>query len=191
MKNNPSGVKKGIPIKNHVVLENDGLMVTESTFVDREVGVVAKRNYKAGEILFLVKGPIVSQPSKYSFSLSIDEHIEPERPDGLPDFGHYTNHSCDPTALVRAVRKENEAPYIEVIARKDINTGEELTFDYASLEYEVTIAGKECKCKSGVCRGKIHGFKDLPADIVEKYKREGLLPDHLLLIQEVSSKKKR
>ena len=160
--------------------ETDGLVVKESTFVPGELGVITKRDYKKGELLFKVEGPIQPHPTKYSFSYSLTQHIEPQREDGVSDFGHYLNHSCDPDVIVRPVH-DDTAPYIAVIARRDITAGEELAFDYASLEYEVTIpADAVCKCGSPLCRGAICGFKDLPSDIVEKYKAEGLIPDYLL-----------
>ena len=76
------------------------------------------------------------------------------------------------------------------MARQNIKTGEELTFDYASLEYEVTIANSVCKCNTSRCRGKIYGFKDLPDNIIEEYKKEDLIQNYLLQIYERGKKKK-
>lgn len=163
-----------------IILETDRFIIAKSTFVDQELGVIAKKNIPAGEVLFVVSGPILNAPTKYSFAVGVNEHIEPTTADNKTNFGHYMNHSCDPTAFVQLVREENQDPVIKVIARRDIVVGDELTFDYASLEYEVTCNGKICKCNASVCRGKICGFKDLSQDIIEKYKKEGMLPDHLL-----------
>lgn len=164
---------------SNIILETDRFGVAKSTFVDQELGIIAKKDIPAGQILFVVNGPILNAPTKYSFAIGINQHIEPMTGDSQADFGHYMNHSCDPTAFIQIIRKENQDPFIQVIARRNIKAGDELTFDYASLEYEVTCSGKICKCNTPLCRGKIHGFKDLPKDIIEKYKKEGIIPAHL------------
>lgn len=62
------------------------------------------------------------------------------------------NHSCQPNAGIKG--------QIILIARRNINVGEEICFDY-----ETTESGKndglpfECKCQSKKCRGKITGGK--------------------------------
>jgi hypothetical protein len=133
-------------------------------------------------MLFKVEGPIQSEPTKYSFAVALDKHIEPQRADGVSDFGHYMNHSCDPNVIVRPVTPLSGAPHIAVIARREINAGEEIAFDYASLEYEVTISNTDCKCNSFLCRKTIQGFRDLPRRIADRYEKEGLIPKYLLQI---------
>ncbi len=163
------------------ILETDSLAVTSSKSKDRGLGVFAKHSFRAGELLFEVRGPIMARGTKYSLSVGFGQHIEPKTEDGKDDFGHYMNHSCDPNAFVKVVAS-SKTPYIEIRARRNIKKGEELTFDYASSEYEVTINGVSCRCDTKLCRGKIHGFKDLPKDIFDQYKKEGIIPDHLTSI---------
>lgn len=160
--------------------ETKKLAVKDSTFLKKELGVIAKQDFKKGEVLFTVDGPIRSKPTKYSFSVDLDKHIEPQKSNGAFNFGRYLNHSCNPNTIIRVVRNNGRTPYIKVIARKNIKTGEELAFDYASLEYETAVVNHICKCGTVRCRGKIHGFKDLPTHIVKKYRREKIIPDHLL-----------
>lgn len=157
--------------------ESDTLAVRRSSFLRRELGVFAKCAFGGGEVLFTVKGPIIPRPTVYSFSVGLDRHIDPRREDGSYDFGHYINHSCDPNTFTRIV--DGDHPFIEVIARRNIKAGEELTFDYASLERE-TVTKTKCKCLKGNCRGSIHGYKDLPDDIAKRYREEGMIPKHLL-----------
>lgn len=176
MRRKPSGVR--LP-------ETENLKVKESTFVKGELGVSTKRAYRKGELLFKVEGPIRPYPTKYSFSVALDQHIEPQREDGVSDFGHYLNHSCNPNVIARPMGAGTETPYIEVIARHDIRAGEEMAFDYASLEYEVTVANAACKCSALTCRRVIHGFKNLPTDVVEKYMAEGMVPDYLLQLHKI------
>lgn len=162
--------------------ETDTLVVDKSKFLTNEFGVITKKQYKKNEIIFIVSGPIHSKPTKYSFSIDLNRHIEPISNDGSFGFGHYLNHSCNPNTKIRLAQKNTENPYLEVVARKRIESGEELTFDYASLEYDLTVANSLCKCKTLQCRGKIQGFKDLSFDIVNKYKKEGIIADYLFRI---------
>ncbi len=168
-------------ISGTILPETNTLVVRNSNFLKNQLGVVTKKDFKKGELLFLVTGPIQKKRTKYSFAIDLDRNIEPVRNDGQSDFGHYLNHSCDPNTVIKIV-ENHKRPYIRVVARQKITKGEELTFDYASLEYDVTAKNIICRCGNKVCRGSIHGFKDLPKIIVEKYKKEGLIPNYLLNI---------
>lgn len=159
--------------------QKEGIAVESSLSVKGQLGVIAKRDYKKGEVVFTVEGPILSKPTKYSFAVGLNQHIEPQRADGVSDFGHYLNHSCDPNVIVRPIYNEG-VPRIDVIARHNIPSGKELAFDYASLEYDVTIANAPCQCDTDKCRGVIHGFKDMPDEVKKRYKEEGIIADYLL-----------
>jgi len=64
------------------------------------------------------------------------------------DYVNYLNHSCDPTAWFRG----EEA----LIARRDINVDEEITFDYATSETAIsTFLVKGCLCGSAACRKRV------------------------------------
>ena len=80
---------------------------------------------------------------------------------GKPD--RYLNHSCDPNAYVWY-----RGTAIDLIARRPIAAGEEITVDYL-----INNAGGdswECRCGSGRCRGKTAGsFFELPIDIQREY----------------------
>jgi hypothetical protein len=169
----------------------DGISVQASTFVAGELGVIAKRAYRKGELLFRVEGPVQPRPTKYSFAVSLDQHIEPERDDDVSDFGHYLNHSCEPNVIVRPVEKDVDSAHIDVVARWDIRAGEELAFDYASLEYEFSISNAVCQCGHAKCRKTIHGFKDLPAPVRGRYEEEGLIPSYLLQLAAARSETNR
>jgi len=162
--------------------ETNELIVKKSDFLKNQLGVFTKKTFKKYQELFLVKGPIKPKPSIYSFSVGLNQHIEPKNNSGDFDFGHYMNHSCNPNAIVKIINKPDKIPYIRVIARKNIKKDEELTFDYASLEYK-TVVNSICKCKSINCRGIIRGFKDLPKNIAKKYEKENMIPKYLLKIK--------
>ncbi len=157
-----------------------GIAIGLSPSVSGQAGVIATRSFRKGEMIFPVKGMLVNAPTKYSFAFDRDRHIEPERLNGTFNPGHFLNHSCDPTVIVRP-SWEGTVAVIAVVARRDIAVGEELAFDYATLEYDVTAAGVPCLCGSGICRGAIGGFKDLPDDAKARYLEEGgVIAEYLL-----------
>lgn len=57
------------------------------------------------------------------------------------------NHSCEPTVGVKG--------QVIVLARREINTGEELTFDYETTDLAPNAF--QCRCGSDRCRRKIDG----------------------------------
>lgn len=166
--------------KNIALPEDPTLVVTDSNILENQFGVITKKAFEKGKVIFSVRGPLLSEPTKYSFSVDLDKHIDPLRGDGSFDFGHYLNHSCDPNTIIRIVKNPN-SHHIEIVARWDIGIGEELAFDYASSEFD-TVSKTVCLCKTDTCRGVMHGFKDLPKETKEKYQEEGMIPDYLITL---------
>jgi hypothetical protein len=75
---------------------------------------------------------------KYSFVNARGEYVL------CWDVARYVNHSCSPTCL--------SAGYNFEMAVRDIQPGEELTDDYATLNLEGSF---ECSCRTGGCRGTV------------------------------------
>eukprot|EP01097_Dermamoeba_algensis_P002482 TRINITY_DN1982_c0_g2_i4.p1 TRINITY_DN1982_c0_g2~~TRINITY_DN1982_c0_g2_i4.p1 ORF type:complete len:350 (+),score=100.34 TRINITY_DN1982_c0_g2_i4:183-1232(+) len=69
------------------------------------------------------------------------------------------NHSCDPNCWLSG---------LDLIARRGIKKGEELTMDYATFCAE-NMEPFECKCNSKGCRGLIGWNEDQLPNIVAKY----------------------
>jgi hypothetical protein len=60
----------------------------------------------------------------------------------------YMNHSCDPTCWWKSD--------FELVARRDIKLGEEITYDYSSSDIEPEwVASWICYCGSPNCRNRI------------------------------------
>ena len=72
----------------------------------------------------------------------------------------YANHSCKPNAEVDIIRNE-----IWILARKRIETGEEITYDYGYEFDKEDYKDHICKCKSSNCIGYI-----ISSDDKKKYK---------------------
>lgn len=68
---------------------------------------------------------------------------------------------------------------IRFVATRDIEPGEEVTFDYATNEYD-TAAQDPCRCGAPDCRGRIHGYRDLSDEWRERYVLQGIIPSYLL-----------
>ncbi|KAI8817865.1 uncharacterized protein EV422DRAFT_540263 [Fimicolochytrium jonesii] len=64
------------------------------------------------------------------------------------DASFFTNHNCDPNLVYTS--------YDTMIARRDIARGEELTYDYGTVDSESGSRFK-CKCGAPTCRGIVTG----------------------------------
>ena len=101
------------------------------------VGVIARR---------------LTKNHSHATQVGLSEYVE------LADLGPRVNHSCDPNCGVR--QNENGAP--DLVAMRFIACGEEITFDYAMRNYSIEHFPSRCRCGSGICRGAVTGWKDLP-----------------------------
>ncbi len=165
------------------VLPDNGIVtVVKSNMVEGQFGTIAKEPINKGDVIFTITGPILDHPTVYTFQYGPTEHLDPKNPDGTPSFGHFTNHSCDPTAYIRIVeREEGETTgRIEVVARKDMPKGDEVSVDYAAMEYDPVAEGLQCQCGSPMCRGTIEGFKQLDPDTKAIYIEEGIISKYLI-----------
>jgi len=120
-------------------------------------GVFAKENIKKGELIALWGGYSMSTkeveelPKKvldfgYPVQVLDNFYIGPKKTSELDDAEMF-NHSCDPNAGVKG--------QIVLVARKNIESGEEICFDYETTD---TIELEfNCECGSKNCRGKIDG----------------------------------
>ena len=92
-------------------------------------------------------------------SLQIDEDlylVSAEEP--MP--GDMFNHSCDPTCVLLGSQV--------LIAWRDIEVGEELTFDYATCD-DSDYDEFQCGCGTGQCRGTVTGQDWRREDVRRKY----------------------
>ncbi|MGE0527480.1 MAG: SET domain-containing protein-lysine N-methyltransferase [Bdellovibrionales bacterium] len=71
----------------------------------------------------------------------------------------HLNHSCEPNLGLQG--------QIVYVALRDVQPGEELTFDYAMTDDE--LYEMECRCGTPSCRKTITGFDWKRKDLQEKY----------------------
>lgn len=122
--------------------------------IDRK-GMFAKELIRAGEIVYIKGGHILSRSELFSSGVInsylpiSDEYylgaISAEEEDAIK---LYNNHSCDPNCGMHGE--------ITFVAIRDIQPGEELTVDYAFIDNE--DYSFECQCGSEKCRHIVTGL---------------------------------
>lgn len=83
-----------------------------------ERGLFALKSYSAGETIFVLNGKILERPTRESIHIGNGMHIDDK-------YGKYINHSFLPTVWIDGKN---------VRALKEINCGDEITFDYNQSE---------------------------------------------------------
>jgi hypothetical protein len=117
-------------------------------------GVLTTRSFVAGETVmvgFLV-GALKENDSHAT-------QVGPGRWARHGGLGPKVNHSCDPNCGVRL----NDEKAFDVVARQQIDAGQELTFDYAMRNFTIDYFPAVCLCGAPRCRGSVTGWKDLTA----------------------------
>ena len=132
------------------------------------LGIVAIGQIKKGDIVAVIGGVVVhksgileyrEQFGHIGIQIKDDFWICPTLTEELEETGVF-NHSCEPNI--------GYSDPITLVAIKDINSGEELVFDYAFGES--VFGAFECKCGSKNCRKTITQDDWKRKDIQEKYK---------------------
>jgi uncharacterized protein len=118
-------------------------------------GVHATRAIESGHVVLTGWGERTSHRSRHSIQIDFCEHVVIDSPI------QFLNHSCDPNCGVFLQRGVDS---LEIHALRPIASGEELTIDYATFEYEIHFMPPPCRCESPRCREVITGYKDLPVD---------------------------
>ncbi len=133
-------------------------------------GLFAREKIKKDEIVAITGGKIISLdeldnnpaflPVQYHcFQVEKDFVICPFDFQNL-DAIFLTNHSCAPTCGIKG--------QITLVALRDINPGEEITFDYAMTD--TCDVKMDCLCGAENCRKIITGEDWKRKDLQEKYK---------------------
>ena len=144
-----------------VVYETQGtaLEVRESRYGR---GVFAVRQVEAGQVVLRGWGEEVVERERLTMQVDHDLHILPDAP------MQFINHACEPNCGVLVLRDERA---IEIHALRPIAPGEELSIDYSTFEYEIEHMTCDCACETPGCRGRIRGYRHLPAAVRARYGR--------------------
>jgi uncharacterized protein len=128
-------------------------------------GVYAIHPIRKGELLAMFGGVVLTSEQLKTVndtvrSLSIQVEEDLYLVTRVLGAGDHFNHSCEPNAGLNG--------QIAVVAMRDIELGEEVTFDYAtcdSSDYDEFI----CACGAVNCRGQVTGDDWKMPELWEKY----------------------
>jgi hypothetical protein len=115
--------------------------------------LVTKQAYKKGEVICAMPSEnVVDKPTRFTVQITKDRHTHVGKLAAL-------NHSCDPNVIL-------DTEHMLMIARRDIEKGEELFFFYPSTEWEMQ-APFICLCGSANCIHVVAGARFLPLSVLE------------------------
>jgi hypothetical protein len=136
-------------------------------------GVFANQHIPKGTLLAMFGGTVVDSHQLEAVpedqkSLSIQVEDDLFLVTTVAGSGDYFNHSCDPNAGL--------CGQIGVVAMRDIEPDEEVTFDYAMCD-SVPYDEFDCMCETKQCRGQVTGNDWQNPDLWVKY--EGYFSPYL------------
>jgi len=130
----------------------EGLVIkTENKFRS----LVTKQAYKQGEVISdIPRAKVINKPNRFTVQIGRTEHTDVGKLAAL-------NHSCDPNVILETAR-------MQMIARRDIEQGEELSFFYPSTEWEMD-APFICLCGAANCIHVVAGARFLSLSTLEHH----------------------
>jgi SET domain-containing protein len=139
-------------------IEGSGLFATADLTAGTVVLRLGGRLVSTVELDALIAAADADPGAAYVDSTTVDEDVHLVLPSRST--AHFANHSCDPNQW-------HDGPF-EVVARRDIAAGEELTVDYA------TSAGAPglrmvCACGAAACRGSVTSDDWRIPELQERY----------------------
>ena len=138
--------------RNLMMVAMDTLVIkTENKFRS----LITKQAYTKGEIICEIPTEkLFDKANRYTVQIAQEKHTEVGKLSAL-------NHSCDPNVILDTER-------LLVVARRDIEKGEELSFFYPSTEWEMD-APFICLCGSSNCIHVVAGARFLPLSTLEHH----------------------
>ena len=134
-------------------------MITMETLVIKTENkfrtLITKQQYKKGEVICgIPREKVVDKPNRFTVQIDRAEHTDVGKLAAL-------NHSCDPNVIL-------DTRKMQMVARRDIEIGEELYFFYPSTEWEMD-APFICLCGSANCIHVVAGARFLPLSTLEHH----------------------
>jgi uncharacterized protein len=114
------------------------------------IGLFTYSPIKKGACVIEYVGPVISAEEEYtSRSKYLFEVTKKVTIDGRPRWNKagYINHSCRPNCEVETYKRR-----VYVMAKKNIEAGEELTYDYGKSYWKEYIGPDHCRCPKCVER---------------------------------------
>ncbi|VDD81919.1 unnamed protein product [Mesocestoides corti] len=112
-----------------------------------------------GDIYVMVVREFIGYAHRLVVETAIDGTSMDWEIKNYPPPSAFINHSCCPNMTVVPVRVETDQPIFALFATKDIDLGEELTYDYIEKSGEHIIpSSKRCLCGAENCRRLLPQF---------------------------------
>ena len=135
-------------------------------------GMFAREPFKKGEVVCIVGGIVMTDSEFTDFqatyrnynAIQIDDHLHlVEDPHVTRTLEGSMNHSCDSSTWM--------ADEATLVARRDLELGEEATVDYALFTTQSNwMLDTRCHCGSPLCRRIITGDDWRREDVQERYR---------------------
>ena len=117
--------------------------------------LITKQAYKKGDVMCIMPSEnIMDKPNRFTVQIARNKHTHVGKLAAL-------NHSCDPNVIL-------DTEKMIMIARRDIERGEELSFFYPSTEWEMN-APFICLCGAANCIHVVAGARFLPLSTLENH----------------------
>lgn len=152
-------------------ISDHGFAKINQNTVNEQQLLRSKKQFKINDVIHSFSESKVGFEMTYlTVQISEKEHISLK-----PEFLQYINHSCSPNTFF-------DVDSMNLIALKEIQEGEELTFFYPSTEWKM-VQPFDCFCGHENCLGKIEGAFFIPVNTLKTYqlssfisKKSGLCP---------------
>jgi hypothetical protein len=115
--------------------------------------LITKQAYNKGQVICEIPSDnVVDKATRFTVQIGRNEHTDVGKLAAL-------NHSCDPNVIL-------DTENMVMVARYDINKGDELSFFYPSTEWEMD-APFICLCGASNCIHVVAGARFLPLSTLE------------------------
>lgn len=122
------------------------------------VGLFTKKPVKRGAVIFTTITEITDYENADFKAVQIWD-------DECTESVNFMNHSCNPNCFVEidksGIKKSGKSARTRVRALRDIKAGEELTYHYATTDFDDRYEHFRCNCHSPICTGFFDGFRYL------------------------------
>ncbi len=148
-------------ISNHLIAE------MRQKISNKQNALFALQSFQPGEVIAgFSAGTIAAEPTYLTVQVDIGKHITLQ-----PEFLQYINHSCAPNVFFNTTT-------MQLVALKEIQQEEEMTFFYPSTEWRMTQPFR-CYCGSPACLGEIKGAAFLPKNVWKQYRLTDFIQQQL------------
>ena len=148
-------------------ISNHGIAERRQKITNNQNALFALQSFQPGEMIAeFTAGTIAAEPTYLTVQVDTGKHITLQ-----PEFLQYINHSCAPNVFF-------DTTTMKLIALKEIQQEEEMTFFYPSTEWEMTQPFR-CYCGSPACLGEIKGAAFLTKNVWKQYRLTDFIQQQL------------